>query len=380
MIEERRKALNARVPVLLLIAVIFALAFTACGTAETPMVEETMPPPTPTPEPTSLPDQTAFHDALAANIHGDYDLGKGPNDYCSRCHSPKNWNPESYPGEAPNCVACKFPFDPEVRQVDSMNFVAEEDWVGIACENCHEMENGVSTGEYAWLDVQTSTYREVKTSTELCEMCHNNSPSFMGGGEMANAGVTHKVEMAGSAHANVGFNADPRPQYCTDCHDPHTLEAKQCTDCHTNLSEAEVHQTPNFHLAFVECMTCHNADVTTAAGDKVTYAKDPAVEDEADAMFVPVVTSMGRGGPTTTEYISHSIARGEICDRCHFEDNPMGLTWRNPDGERPQTDICVDDEDVTAYSSELDTYGVEGTDYTVGKCGEEEGGPPGGSP
>jgi hypothetical protein len=134
------------------------------------------------------------------------------------------------------------------------------------------------------------------------------------------------------------------------------------------------------HLGFVECMTCHNADVTTPGGDKVTYAKDPAVEDADAAMYVPVVTSFGRGGPSTDEYISHSIARADICDRCHYEDNPMGLVWRDADGERPQEDICVDEEDMKVYSSELETYGVEDVDYTKGKCGAEEGGggPPGG--
>ncbi len=373
MTEERRKIIRAGLPLLVFALLLIALGLAACGTTE-----EATPVATTAPIKAPPPDQTAFHDAIAANVHGTYDLGKGPNDYCSRCHSPQNWNSASYPGESPNCIACKFPFDPEVRQVDSMNFVAEEDWVGITCENCHELEDGVTYGEYAWLDVQTMTYREMNTTTELCEMCHNNSPTFMGGGTVANAGVSHKIEIAGSAHANVGFNSTSRPQYCTDCHDAHTLEAKECTDCHTDLASSDVHSRPNMHLSFVACMACHNADVTTPAGDKVSYAKDPAAEDEATAMYVPVVTSIGRGGPTNSAYVSHSIGRGGICDRCHYQDNPMGLTVRDAEGERPTTDICVDGEDMNVYSSELDTYGTKDVDYTVGKCdaGDSSGGPP----
>ncbi len=373
MTEERRKIIRAGLPLLVFALLLIALGLAACGTTE-----ETTPVATTAPTKAPPPDQTAFHDAIAANVHGTYDLGKGPNDYCSRCHSPQNWNSASYPGESPNCIACKFPFDPEVRQVDSMNFVAEEDWVGITCENCHELEDGVTYGEYAWLDVQTMTYREMNTTTELCEMCHNNSPTFMGGGTVANAGVSHKIEIAGSAHANVGFNSTSRPQYCTDCHDAHTLEAKECTDCHTDLASSDVHSRPNMHLSFVACMACHNADVTTPAGDKVSYAKDPTAEDEATAMYVPVVTSIGRGGPTNSAYVSHSIGRGGICDRCHYQDNPMGLTVRDAEGERPTTDICVDGEDMNVYSSELDTYGTKDVDYTVGKCdaGDSSGGRP----
>ena len=74
------------------------------------------------------------------SAHGNtYDLGKGPNTYCSRCHSPSNWDPESTTGPPPNCVNCKFPTDEEVRDAPTMAFVEEEDWANITCENCHEL-------------------------------------------------------------------------------------------------------------------------------------------------------------------------------------------------------------------------------------------------
>ena len=75
----------------------------------------TEPPPTepPTeepPEPTPVPDQSMQLAAWEESPHGNtYDLGKGPNTYCSRCHSPQNWDPASRPGPPPNCITCKFP-------------------------------------------------------------------------------------------------------------------------------------------------------------------------------------------------------------------------------------------------------------------------------
>ena len=56
------------------------------------------PAPTPTPEPTPvpIPDQSAIIADWESGPHSaDYDLGKGPNTMCTRCHSPQNWIPGS---------------------------------------------------------------------------------------------------------------------------------------------------------------------------------------------------------------------------------------------------------------------------------------------
>src|SRR5574340_1656291 len=155
-----------------------ALAMSACQagptpTAETIVVTATPLPPTPTPLPTPLPDQSAIVAAWQASPHGNtYGEGKGPNTWCSRCHSPQNWDPESFIGPPPSCFSCKFPTDKEMRIAAGNPLVPEEEWIGIPCETCHVMENDVATEGIAWLNPVSNTYEAVKTSTELCEKCH----------------------------------------------------------------------------------------------------------------------------------------------------------------------------------------------------------------
>ena len=237
-----------------------------------------------------------------------------------------------------------------------MDFVPEEEWVNITCENCHELENEVSTGEFAWLDVQTMTYQEVNTSTELCEMCHNDAPSFKGGGTEAQPGASHKIAVLGSAHSQVGYIQDGRPQYCADCHDPHNLEPKTCEACH-DVASIDTHILgKNFHLGFVTCMACHDAS-------DLDVGPHP---DEDNDMWVTSETTFGRGGPSTSVVISHSIQREVLCDRCHFEGNRNGLTEYTAEGEIPEVDICKDGEILSVPKPDLDEYGELGVDYTIG--------------
>jgi len=81
---------------------ILALLLSACQTAEpevvieevTRIVEVEKEPSQNTPTP--LPEQSDILAAWTGSPHGNtYDLGKGPNTYCSRCHSPQNWDPAS---------------------------------------------------------------------------------------------------------------------------------------------------------------------------------------------------------------------------------------------------------------------------------------------
>lgn len=293
----------------------------------TVVVPPTPVPPTPTAEPTPLPDQAEFVAAWEASAHGNtYGEGKGPNTWCSRCHSPQNWDPASYIGPPPSCFSCKFPTDPEMRIAEGNPFIAEADWVGIPCETCHVMENNVATAGFAWLNPVSMTYEALNSSTELCEKCHVTT---VGTGNPVRSAVSHKIELGGTAHLNyAGFiEADKPPTYCTDCHDPHTLQPKQCQDCHT-IDQAE-HALGKYPAmaSTLSCMACHDA-----SGAEV--GPDPT--EGSGGVWTTLLTTQGRTGPTTAAIISHSIQYQVLCDRCHFAENPWNLTVYTSTGEIPQ--------------------------------------------
>jgi len=290
------------------------------------------PAPTPTPEPTPvpIPDQSAIIADWESGPHSaDYDLGKGPNTMCTRCHSPQNWIPGSKAAAAPNCVTCKFPTDAELRIAPSfaeggMDFVSEEDWVGIPCAQCHEVdENGTASAELAWLAPIALTYEEILSPNELCIKCHTNAA----GAKVSSAGLSanHEVILGGSAHLNYAgeWPQADRPQYCIDCHNAHTGETTQCVACHTDT--ADTHTRVAAMMETVTCMACHDA-----SGSDVGIAKE-------GGLFTTIVTNPGRGGgpPTTSEIISHSIVYMVSCNRCHFEGNAYDLTVLTASGAVP---------------------------------------------
>ena len=274
-----------RVPFAIWILLLMALVLVGCKSAETPapaepvvetvvetvivtVVEEVEvtvvvePTPAPTevpPEPPPPPAHSAIIADWEGSPHGNtYDLGKGPNTYCSRCHSPQNWDPDSTTGMPPNCVTCKFPTDDEIRMATTMDFVEEEDWVGINCEICHQVEDGVVQEGLAWLSPLSGEYMEINTPNEICTKCHLTSAgvSTTGG-----TGVEHEIYLGGSAHKNWAglLDTEPRPEYCSDCHDPHTQAPKQCVDCH-EIDEA-AHAKGKYAVMkdTLTCMACHEA-------------------------------------------------------------------------------------------------------------------------
>ncbi|HSQ26927.1 MAG TPA: multiheme c-type cytochrome [Anaerolineales bacterium] len=329
--------------IILGLAVLTAL-LVACQPAPTP-APTTVPPtavPTQPPEPTEpppptettlptltpLPDQTEFIAAWSGSPHGNtYDLGKGPNTYCSRCHSPQNWDPAAKPDAAPNCVTCKFATDPELRMAKTMDFVEEEDWHGIYCDTCHIMENGVVTEGNAWFNPLTKEYDEVRTPNEVCTKCHLTSQGVSATG---GRGVTHEIYLGGSAHKNWAgvLTTERRPEYCTDCHDPHTQIPKTCAECHEDVltSDTHINGTIEQH-ANVSCMACHDATGADVG---------PHPDEAMDGVWVPILTEVGRSGPTTSAIISHSPQWEVSCDRCHFEGNAWELTVLTADGEIPE--------------------------------------------
>ena len=349
-----------RVPFAIWILLLMALVLVGCGSAETPApaepvvetvvetvvvtvvehVEVTVvvePTPAPTevpPEPPPPPDHSAQIAALAEGFHGDnYDLGHGPNTWCSRCHSPQNWDPEAFQGPPPSCFSCKMPTDEEVRIAEGNPLVLEEDWVGIQCDTCHILEDGVVTEGIAWLNPVIMEYEAVSNPTELCEKCHVTT-----NGNAFGSAVDHKITLGGSAHLNYGgfLGETPPPTYCTDCHDPHNQAPKQCVDCH-EIDEAG-HAKGKYVVMKdkLTCMACHEASGMDVG---------PHPDEAMGGIWVPTLTEMGRAGLTTTAIISHSVQWEVACDRCHFEENPWELTVYTAEGEIPEPPEEGDDND-----------------------------------
>jgi hypothetical protein len=260
--------------------------------------------------------------------HGStYDLGKGPNTYCSRCHSPQNWDPASQPGPPPNCITCKFPTDAELRIAPTMDFVSEEDWVGISCETCHLTVDGILQSDLAWFNPLTREDEPVNTPNELCTKCHLTTAGVRASG---GRGVTHEIVLGGSAHANWA-GALPqvwRPQYCSDCHNPHTTEPKQCVDCHEGVLTLDKHMkgTAEAHVD-LSCLACHDA-----SGMQVGPHPDP----NQNGVWTTLVSSVSRSGDVVTAYEkSHSVQWQVDCSRCHYAENPWELEVLTPAGTVP---------------------------------------------
>jgi len=277
----------------------------------------------PTAVPTETPeDQTEYHVAWESGPHSTYDQGHGPNDWCARCHSPQNWNLEATVGKPPNCVSCKFPGQ-DMTVGDGNVLIEEADWNAIPCESCHVMV-GDFAAEIAWLNPISMEYVAVSNTTELCEKCHVTTT-----GNAFGSGVDHKITLGGSAHLNYGgfIGEEAPPTYCTDCHDPHTAEPKQCVDCHAEAIETAEHANGAYGEMrdTVTCIACHDA---------FGYDVGPNPAEDID-LWTTTLTTVGRGGPSTSAVISHSIVHEVACDRCHFEENLWELTVRTAAGEIP---------------------------------------------
>ncbi len=289
--------------------------------------KEPVTPPTTAPAAAPSIDMTAFQALWEKSPHGNtYDLGKGPNTYCSRCHSPQNWDPASSVDKAPNCVTCKFATDPKLREATTMAFVEEKDWKGIGCDTCHVTKDGQTTTEIAWLNPIKKAYEPVATVNQLCTKCHATTQGVSASG---GRGVDHGIVLGGSAHLNWA-GALPqvdRPDQCTDCHDPHSTQPKQCTDCHGDVLTSDKHMNgTNGQHKNVSCMACHDASGSQVGPDEAQ-----------NGLWVTILVAADRSGKETkTTVVSHSIKWQVACDRCHFKDNPNGLTVLDATGKPPK--------------------------------------------
>jgi hypothetical protein len=207
-----------------------------------------------------------------------------------------------------------------------MDFVDEQDWVGIDCATCHEMERGVALPGIAWLNTVTDQYEVVNTPDELCSQCHLSTAGVsVSGGR----GVTHAINTEGSAHANWAgeWPQVDRPQYCTDCHDPHSTDPLDCLDCHQEIPTSTSHMAGfnSVMLDKVSCMACHDAS-------GLEVGPDP--DGTQNGVFVTIVSTMGRDGQESHSYsYSHSVQWQVRCDRCHFSNNAWGLPVLSESGQ-----------------------------------------------
>jgi len=318
---------NQRIAFYAMIAGLIILIVALSGCQSAPAPTPTEPEATPTPAPTAVPtvDPAPFIAAWETSKHSNtYDLGKGPNTYCSRCHSPLNWDPEAKPDTPPNCVTCKFPMEPNMRIAETMDFVEEEDWKNIGCEMCHPTENGVTQPEIAWLNPITHEYEPALTSNELCSKCHA-TPSG-GAGSAGGMGVDHAIVLGGSAHLNWAgaLPQGHRPSYCTDCHDPHSSKPKTCVDCHENLLNSPEHaKAQDDKHANVSCMACHDSS-----------GMETAPDEYQDGLWVTVISPAGGGQDGFKLPVkSHSIQTAVSCDRCHSANNIFGLSALDANGQ-----------------------------------------------
>ncbi len=314
----------------LLIALLLVLVIALVACASTPAPTPTPVPPTaapkavaptaappPAPPPASTPvapkpavDVAAIQKAWESGRHNNkYDLGRGPNTMCSRCHSPGNWDPAAKADPPPNCVSCKFPTDKEVRIAKSNLLIAEADWKMVGCYVCHEVKGGVVDPKIAIWNNGTKKYDAVTSTTDLCEKCHEDSI----GGSM------HRINLGGGAHSNQIGQTVQRPEACTDCHNPHSLKA-DCKSCHAAAFAADKkivgHDAAH---ANVTCVACHDA-LKSAVG------KVEATNIWTTGTFA---AGMGGGPPAFTAAYSHefkkAVANAE-CIRCHYTNNPWKLT------------------------------------------------------
>ncbi len=227
-----------------------------------------------------------------------YDLGKGPNTYCARCHSPQNWDSNAQIDPVPNCVSCKFEFEASPRIAVGNPLIGESEWKGIGCEVCHRVENAVTNPAISWFNQQTGYSETITSSSQLCEKCHMDTQT-----------LRYKIELGVDAHNDFT---------CTDCHQSHSTFASCSSEtCHSDVTfSEELNPDHPGHTTFhqsVNCTACHDAsglDVGPMEGTEI---------------WTTFRTTEVLGRAQTVPYTSHNLTTEIECKRCHFLDNPWGI-------------------------------------------------------
>ncbi len=279
---------------------------------------------TPTPE-KRLDPLTLWSTGPHANT---YDLGKGANTYCAKCHSPFNWDPKAQIGTAPNCVSCKLPAEKEPRVSKQNPLVPMADWKNINCKVCHQAINDDILPTVAWWNQKTGKYESASNNSEICNKCHADTKI-----------MKHQVDLKDSPHFGMG---------CLDCHDPHST-ASSCSNsgCHENVREPDVQQigTPvsdHGQVGATDCggPSCHisatqvalsnlkiHGTVHSSVACIACHASSPAQvgRSSENGAWGIIQTVEIDGKLQTYKSSSHEIAVQVDCTRCHFDGNPWSL-------------------------------------------------------
>ena len=211
------------------------------------------------------------------------------NNTCAQCHAPINWQP-SMDTLPESCFACKFELE------DPPPYIAEDAWLHIPCKVCHRLDDDDNVQpEIAWLDIAPlDEYIDVASPTELCLRCHAPTDVPQHG----------KVELV-NAHADYE---------CTGCHDAHSAIATCVSEaCHSDVIQP-ITPIPGHdadHQA-VACVACHDA-----GGMQVG-------PDEESGLWTTF--AIGSADAEPFSFPSHNLVLESSCDRCHFVDNPWGLS------------------------------------------------------
>jgi hypothetical protein len=190
----------------------------------------------------------------------------------------------------------------------------------VNCDACHQLQNGIATENIFWRNQETGGYESVGDTADLCQKCHTNYDAGQG------------------AHAELT---------CLDCHDQHGITAS-CFTCHKQIKQAiiEVPATPvDGHPsgtdAFCEGSGCHSVVTQVAQmppsnhGSVHTNVACTACHDgggltvgplQNGSVWVPWLETEVNGEKSLMPHQSHNLRFEVDCSRCHFENNPWGLS------------------------------------------------------
>jgi hypothetical protein len=239
------------------------------------------------------PDPAAIEAAWQSSPHADTFIldANGQNNTCARCHAPINWMP-SMADLPESCYACKFELE------DPPSTIAESDWNDIPCNICHKVDKkGNVEAEFAWLEIAPlGEYADVASPSELCLKCHT------------------AADVPG--HSTIQLGGDHPDYICTDCHSAHdTSTSCDAVGCHPDVIEP-VTPIPGHdqdHRS-VTCGACHDASGMEVGPDKES------------GLWTTFISGSAEDGVDRFPYTSHNVVLDARCDRCHFVNNPWGLS------------------------------------------------------
>lgn len=250
--------------------------------------------PTITPEASRL-DPAAIEAAWRSSPHANAFVqdSAGQNNTCAQCHAPINWQP-SMDTLPESCFACKFELE------DPPAFIPESAWLNIPCNVCHKVDKKDNIlPEYAWLEIAPlGEYTAVASPTELCLKCH--AP----------------IDIPKHGYIDL-INAHAAYQ-CTDCHSAHDTNPTSCdaVDCHPEIikpaSPIPGHDTDH---QMVSCVACHDGG-----------SMEVGPGEDAGIWTTFTTTGTAETGVDRFAFTSHNVVLESNCDRCHFVDNPWGLS------------------------------------------------------